>query len=94
MCGHDAGPWMSHSWVSRATISAGGALGWQHPTQVRRLTPRRIVATRTSIHDVIERFRDEPSTARRGAQFEQLMVSYFETDPTLASEYDLSLIHI
>ena len=46
------------------------------------------MATRTSIHDVIERFRDEPSTARRGAQFEQLMVSYFETDPTLASEYD------
>jgi len=46
------------------------------------------VATRTSIHDVIERFRDEPSTARRGAQFEQLMVSYFRTDPTLASEYD------
>lgn len=46
------------------------------------------MATRTSIHDVIERFRDEPSTARRGAQFEQLMVSYFRTDPTLASEYD------
>ena len=46
------------------------------------------MAKRTSIHDVIERFRAEPSSTERGTQFEELMVSYFETDPTLASEYD------
>lgn len=46
------------------------------------------MATRTSIHDVIDKFRAEPSSTKRGTQFEELMVSYFETDPTLASEYD------
>lgn len=46
------------------------------------------MATRTSIHDVIDTFRAEPSSTKRGTQFEELMKSYFETDPTLASEYD------
>lgn len=46
------------------------------------------MATRTSIHDVIDKFRAEPSSTKRGTRFEELMVSYFRTDPTLASEYD------
>ncbi|MEA5649144.1 MAG: type ISP restriction/modification enzyme [Cutibacterium granulosum] len=46
------------------------------------------MATRTSIHDVIDKFRAEPSSTERGTRFEKLMKSYFETDPTLASEYD------
>ncbi|WP_036932052.1 DEAD/DEAH box helicase family protein, partial [Cutibacterium avidum] len=46
------------------------------------------MATRTTVHHVIEQFRQEPSAARRGARFEDLMVSYFQTDPTLSSEYD------
>lgn len=46
------------------------------------------MATRTSIHDVIDKFRAEPSSIERGTRFEKLMKSYFETDPTLASEYD------
>ena len=39
------------------------------------------MAKRTSIHDVIERFRAEPSSTERGTQFEELMVSYFEDVP-------------
>ncbi|MDO4412849.1 hypothetical protein [Cutibacterium sp.] len=38
------------------------------------------MATRTTIHHVIEQFQQEPSTAQRGAHFEDLMVSYGNGD--------------
>lgn len=41
-----------------------------------------------SVHDVIEAFRKAPSNAERGTKFEQLMVRYFELDPTMAQQYD------
>ncbi|MDK9347694.1 DEAD/DEAH box helicase [Propionibacterium freudenreichii] len=46
------------------------------------------MATRETIHDVIERFREAPSNGERGAKFERLMVEYFYTDPLLSVEYD------
>jgi len=46
------------------------------------------VATKTTVHDVIEDFRAAPSNAERGEKFERLMVDYFFLDPTLAVEYD------
>ncbi|MGP9723329.1 DEAD/DEAH box helicase [Corynebacterium sp. AOP40-9SA-29] len=41
-----------------------------------------------SVHDVINAFRDSRSTSEQGTQFEQLMVRWFELDPTLHEEYD------
>lgn len=41
-----------------------------------------------SVHDVINAFRDSRSTAEQGTQFEQLMVRWFELDPTLNEQYD------
>ncbi|MGO1633543.1 DEAD/DEAH box helicase [Corynebacterium variabile] len=41
-----------------------------------------------SVHDVIDAFRDSRSTSERGTQFEQLMVRWFELDPTLNEQYD------
>ncbi|MEV8238095.1 DEAD/DEAH box helicase [Rhodococcus sp. NPDC077669] len=41
-----------------------------------------------SVHEVIEAFRGEPSNSERGTKFEQLMVRYFELDPTLAQQYE------
>ena len=46
------------------------------------------MATRTTIHQVIEDFRGRGSTAERGTRFEQLMAAWFRLDPTLSSEYD------
>ncbi|WP_316669321.1 type ISP restriction/modification enzyme [uncultured Propionibacterium sp.] len=46
------------------------------------------MATRTTIHQVIENFQGKGSTSERGTRFEQLMVDWFRLDPTLASEYD------
>jgi predicted helicase len=37
---------------------------------------------------VIDAFRDSRSTSERGTQFEQLMVRWFELDPTLNEQYD------
>ncbi len=45
------------------------------------------MATRTTVHEVIEDFRSA-STVERGEKFEALMVDYFFLDPTLAVEYD------
>jgi predicted helicase len=41
-----------------------------------------------SIHEVIEAFRNEPSNSEFGTKFEQLMVWYFQLDPTLSQQYD------
>ena len=41
-----------------------------------------------SVHEVIEAFRGEPSNSERGTKFEQLMVRYFELDPTLSQQYE------
>lgn len=41
-----------------------------------------------SVHDVIDAFRDSRSTSEQGTQFEQLMVRWFELDPTLNEQYD------
>lgn len=41
-----------------------------------------------SVHDVIDAFRDSRSSSEQGTQFEQLMVRWFELDPTLHEEYD------
>ncbi|WP_417287711.1 DEAD/DEAH box helicase [Corynebacterium variabile] len=41
-----------------------------------------------SVHDVINAFRDSRSTSEQGTQFEQLMVRWFELDPTLNEQYD------
>ncbi|MFC2640437.1 MAG: DEAD/DEAH box helicase [Propionibacterium acidifaciens] len=46
------------------------------------------MATRTTIHQVIEDFRGRGSTSEQGARFEQLMAAWFRLDPTLSSEYD------
>lgn len=46
------------------------------------------MATRETIHDVIELFRQTPSNVERGAKFENLMVAWFRTDPVLAAQYD------
>jgi len=45
------------------------------------------MATRTTVHEVIEDFRSA-SNVERGEKFERLMVDYFFLDPTLAVEYD------
>ncbi|MDL5160440.1 DEAD/DEAH box helicase [Actinomycetospora termitidis] len=42
----------------------------------------------SSIQDVIEALRTEPSNSERGTKFEQLMVRYFALDPLLAGRYD------
>ncbi|WP_337109883.1 DEAD/DEAH box helicase [Prescottella equi] len=42
----------------------------------------------TSIHEVIEAFRQSPDNVERGTKFEQLMVRYFELDPMLSQQYD------
>jgi predicted helicase len=41
-----------------------------------------------SVHEVIEAFRKAPSNSERGTKFEELMVRYFELDPTLSQQYD------
>lgn len=41
-----------------------------------------------SIHEVMEAFRQAPSNSERGTKFEQLMVRYFDLDPTLSQQYD------
>ena len=46
------------------------------------------MATRTTVHDVIEDFRTAPTNSERGEKFERLMVDYFWLDPTLSVEYD------
>lgn len=46
------------------------------------------MATRATIHDVIEDFRTAPTNSERGTKFEKLMVDYFFLDPTLSVEYD------
>ena len=46
------------------------------------------VATKTTVHEVIEDFRTATSNVERGEKFERLMVDYFFLDPTLAVEYD------
>lgn len=46
------------------------------------------MATKTTIHDVIEEFRQAPSNSERGTKFENLMTEYFHLDPTLSVEYD------
>lgn len=46
------------------------------------------MATRTSVHQVIEEFRAAGSNVERGEKFEALMVDYFRLDPTLAVQYD------
>ena len=35
----------------------------------------------TSVHEVMEAFRQERTNYDRGAKFEELMVRYFELDP-------------
>lgn len=42
----------------------------------------------SSVHDVMEAFRQERTNVDRGTRFEELMVRYFELDPILSSEYD------
>jgi len=61
-----------------------GAVG--HPTEQMRHNA--LMATRETIHDVIELFRQTPSNVERGAKFENLMVAWFRTDPVLAAQYD------
>jgi predicted helicase len=46
------------------------------------------LATRATVHDVIEDFRTAPTNSERGTKFEKLMVDYFWLDPTLSVEYD------
>ena len=46
------------------------------------------MATKTTFHKIIEDFRQAPSNSERGTRFENLMVEYFQLDPTLAGEYD------
>lgn len=41
-----------------------------------------------SINDVMEALRRAPTNYDRGAAFEQLMVRYFQLDPTLSQQYD------
>ncbi|AWT25983.1 hypothetical protein Csp1_11830 [Corynebacterium provencense] len=41
-----------------------------------------------SVHEVIDAFRSSRSTSEQGTQFEQLMVRWFELDPTLSEQYD------
>lgn len=47
-----------------------------------------MVATKTTVHDVIDELRAAPSNVERGEKFEQLMVDYFHLDPTLRVVYD------
>ncbi|MEU8901410.1 DEAD/DEAH box helicase [Nocardia sp. NPDC048505] len=42
----------------------------------------------TSVHEVIEAFRQVATNSERGTKFEQLMVRYFELDPMLSQQYD------
>lgn len=46
------------------------------------------MATKTTFHKIIEDFRQAPSNSERGTHFENLMVEYFQLDPTLAGEYE------
>lgn len=46
------------------------------------------MATRTTVHEVLEEFRLAESKSERGGKFEQLVADYFRTDPLLSSEYD------
>lgn len=41
-----------------------------------------------TIHEVIEAFRQAPTSSEQGTKFEKLMVRYFQLDPTQAQEYD------
>ncbi|MBJ7289177.1 DEAD/DEAH box helicase [Williamsia sp.] len=40
------------------------------------------------VHEVIEAFRDERTNSGRGTKFEELMVRFFELDPTMNQQYD------
>lgn len=42
----------------------------------------------TSVHEVIEAFRQSTDNVERGTKFEQLMVRYFQLDPMLSQQYD------
>lgn len=42
----------------------------------------------TSVHEVMEAFRQERTNYDRGAKFEELMVRYFELDPIYSSTFD------
>ena len=46
------------------------------------------MATRTAFQEVISEFRDAASRSQTGTKFEELMVDYFHTDPTLSVVYD------
>ena len=46
------------------------------------------MATKTTVHDVINELRVAPSKSEQGTKFERLMVDYFRLDPTLQVEYD------
>ncbi|WP_341729105.1 hypothetical protein [Brooklawnia sp.] len=46
------------------------------------------MATRTTVHKVIDDLCAAESTAERGTKFEQLMIEYFHADPTLQVIYD------
>lgn len=46
------------------------------------------MATRATVHDVIEELRTAPTNSESGEKFERLMVDYFWLDPTLSVEYD------
>ncbi|MGA4506667.1 DEAD/DEAH box helicase [Propionibacteriaceae bacterium G1746] len=41
-----------------------------------------------SLDDVLDAFQSAPSQSEKGTKFEQLMVRYFQQDPTLAKQYD------
>ena len=46
------------------------------------------MATRATVHDVIDELRTATSNVERGEKFERLMVEYFWLDPTLSVAYD------
>ncbi|WP_196485325.1 DEAD/DEAH box helicase [Propionibacterium freudenreichii] len=46
------------------------------------------MAKRSTIHEVINQFRQGSTMVDRGERFERLMVDYFTLDPTLSAEYD------
>lgn len=41
-----------------------------------------------SVHEVIEAFRDERTNSERGRKCAELMVRFFELDPTMNQQYD------
>lgn len=49
---------------------------------------RREGAVMATLHEVIEAFRNKPTNSEKGTSFEELMVRYFQLDPTLSQQYD------